>query len=303
MTVESTNTYHAAGVSRRRIVQGAAWATPAVLLATSAPAGANNSPELGVPTFTGSKFEASSTVNSALTLIAANEAPTTGQSLSSVEVFITLPKAKVGALVSSTLNGWVLSGPVDSGTNWLYTATYAAAIAPATPSLALTAVFAPAGDTPYPVTATLTGSAKSGATATAEGATVNFAQKPLTRAGDPNVLNLSTKSFTQNSLKITLPADVTLAANSQLVVTWKAANNGNASVAAANYTQISDSKDSNKVHTTTLKASGTVSGSITLNFTGHVAIADADDVVVVLTGVPNGSTLERSVTIGGDFTA
>ncbi|MDN4475437.1 hypothetical protein QQX09_06170 [Demequina sp. SYSU T00192] len=43
MAIESTNTSDSAGISRRRLVQGAAWATPAILIATAAPAGANGS--------------------------------------------------------------------------------------------------------------------------------------------------------------------------------------------------------------------------------------------------------------------
>ncbi|WP_228373254.1 hypothetical protein [Demequina silvatica] len=44
MTVESTNARSGAGISRRRLVQGAAWATPAVLIATAAPAFAGSDP-------------------------------------------------------------------------------------------------------------------------------------------------------------------------------------------------------------------------------------------------------------------
>ncbi|WP_156163906.1 hypothetical protein [Demequina maris] len=42
MATESTGANSGAGVSRRRIVQGAAWATPAILLATAAPAAASS---------------------------------------------------------------------------------------------------------------------------------------------------------------------------------------------------------------------------------------------------------------------
>ncbi|WP_062527366.1 hypothetical protein [Demequina rhizosphaerae] len=43
MPNEATIASSGSGISRRRLVQGAAWATPAVLIATAAPAGANGS--------------------------------------------------------------------------------------------------------------------------------------------------------------------------------------------------------------------------------------------------------------------
>ncbi|WP_062530195.1 hypothetical protein [Demequina rhizosphaerae] len=42
MTIESTDARGNHGISRRRLVQGAAWATPAILIATSAPAAASS---------------------------------------------------------------------------------------------------------------------------------------------------------------------------------------------------------------------------------------------------------------------
>ncbi|WP_062311208.1 hypothetical protein [Demequina rhizosphaerae] len=48
MTIESTNARSSHGVSRRRLVQGAAWATPAVLIATAAPAFATSTRAINV---------------------------------------------------------------------------------------------------------------------------------------------------------------------------------------------------------------------------------------------------------------
>ncbi|WP_062462174.1 hypothetical protein [Demequina soli] len=84
MAIESPNTRQTHGVSRRRLVQGVAWATPAILIATAAPAAAA-SPNV---TFSGLTFTPS---NNGVNYFADYTLTPNGINVTSLVLTLTMP--------------------------------------------------------------------------------------------------------------------------------------------------------------------------------------------------------------------
>ena len=195
----------ASGVDRRRVLHGAAWAAPAILVATAAPAFAAASTSPGIVSLASSTFVASG-ANSALTVVVANAVAAPGASLSGVSVEVSVPSTKVSpTLVASPATPWVLSGPTVVGGRRVYTVTLSGTIA-ATMQSSFTMTFAPAGEDPYPVDAILT------ARATTLGSPVS-ATRTLTGPGTANPLigtAITSRNLTGQTYRVAfaLPAGV-----------------------------------------------------------------------------------------------
>jgi hypothetical protein len=128
-------------VSRRRVLQGVAWATPAVLIATAAPAFAASGPrELGAILFVsagGAQSTADIGFEAYIAYVGAGE-PTPDYPVDNLTVTVSVPTARYDASRTPAVVGtgdWTFSGPVStSGANTLVTfawnGTLTAAIVP-----------------------------------------------------------------------------------------------------------------------------------------------------------------------------
>ncbi|WP_156158983.1 hypothetical protein [Demequina gelatinilytica] len=285
------------GVSRRRIVQGAAWATPAVLIATaSPPAAASQTP--GAVSLATSTFVASG-VNSVLTLVVTNSGVAGSEPLTGTQVTVTVPASQVTAApVSSSGSGWVLTGPTTSGTSVIYTATYAASIATSTSSTAFALTLAPAGEDPYPLNAALA------ASATSNGATVT-GSRTVTRAGSVNAFSATVAdpvagTGSSYSYQVTSSASVT---NAKIVVTWtpEGLQGQSSTVDISGWTKASAVNDSPStgMRTTTFTYTGTLApGAIVLSFKKPKV---GSTFTLVATGTEVTSTTVFTRTVGGQF--
>ncbi|MGC4175667.1 hypothetical protein [Demequina sp.] len=113
-----------ADISRRRVVQGAVWATPAVLVATALPAAAASPPVLGGVVITG----ASAAMNTANFFVTATLAyagdgpPHADHPVGTVRFTVTLPTSRVVAGTPGvTALGWSYVGSAPQGANTVYT--------------------------------------------------------------------------------------------------------------------------------------------------------------------------------------
>lgn len=128
MVVETSSTSEAPGLSRRRLVQGAVWATPAVLIATAAPAAAASPPRLGglvLTTFRGFQSASTITVSTYVSYVG-DGAPSPDYPVSTVTATISVPTARVGTGAGSTASaGWTYTSRTDGPTNsvFLFTRT------------------------------------------------------------------------------------------------------------------------------------------------------------------------------------
>ncbi|WP_156163643.1 hypothetical protein [Demequina subtropica] len=285
------------GVSRRRIVQGAAWATPAVLIATaSPPAAASQTP--GAVSLASSSFVASG-VNSVLTLVVTNSGVAGSEPLTGTQVTVTVPASQVTATpVSSSGSGWVLTGPTTSGTSVIYTATYAASIATSTSSSDFVLTLAPAGEDPYPLSAALAASATSnGSTVTGNGT--------VTRAGTANPVPTAATSTVvaepsyDRALKLSLPTGIVLT-GAKIVATWDISNSSSAKMGITGWTVAGSNNAAGTVRTSsaTPNAGTTVSGDIILNFKKPTV---GGAYTLVVTGTVSGSATASTRTITGTF--
>lgn len=153
------------GVSRRRIIQGAAWATPAVLVATALPAAAATGDPPGTIAFNGTYFTNDNGVNDVLNLVVRHGGPFNADDLRNISVTIQIASANVEAVPASvTGSGWALSSATVSGSNYLYVATYVGAVARYDTATTLVIYWTAKGLAPYPVTAYFVATASSGGT-------------------------------------------------------------------------------------------------------------------------------------------
>lgn len=113
-----------ANINRRRVLQGAVWATPAVLVATAAPSAAASPPVLGGVVITG----ASAAMNTAnffvtATLAYAGDAPPHADyPVGSVRFTVTLPTNRVVAGTPGVTSlSWSYVGSAVSGANTVFT--------------------------------------------------------------------------------------------------------------------------------------------------------------------------------------
>ena len=109
-------------ISRRRVIQGAAWSAPVVLLATAAPAAAASGDPAGLVIASTSAVHntASLTVNALASFSAGpggSRQPVTG-----VTIAFSMPTARVGLLEPSTTSaGWRYLSTAVSGANTVFT--------------------------------------------------------------------------------------------------------------------------------------------------------------------------------------
>jgi hypothetical protein len=123
---EGEETATAPAISRRRVLQGVAWATPAVVVATAVPSAAA-SVELGAIAFSGTSAYMNST-----TLTVTGRFVFVGSSsalpVTNVVATIVVPTARVTtAAPTPTGAGWTYTGRTTSGSNTLYTFSWASA--------------------------------------------------------------------------------------------------------------------------------------------------------------------------------
>lgn len=157
------------GLSRRRMLTGAAWATPAVLIATAAPAIAASSDPQGVIEFNGSYITNEDAVRYLLNLAVFHAGPWNADDLSEVTVSIVIPAAKVSGPATVDAPLWTVTGPVVSGANLIYSGIYSGTVAKYVASSPLVLKW-DLGTSPYTLTAQIAASARSGG-ATVSGTT------------------------------------------------------------------------------------------------------------------------------------
>ncbi|WP_156156048.1 hypothetical protein [Demequina maris] len=119
MAIESTNANEGAGVSRRRIVQGAAWATPAILIATAAPAFAGSNPDV-LPILSGGVVGPASADSGAqtLTVSAIRTDNNSTWPIVVTQIVVEYIKGANGSVSHSVVTaGWQESGSVHPGGN------------------------------------------------------------------------------------------------------------------------------------------------------------------------------------------
>ena len=158
-------------LSRRRIIQGVAWATPAVVIAAATPATAASPLVPIVGTFPGGLVVSGASANqteSVLTVTSSAVFTTGGQAaaapVGSVSTVISVPTARVGTGTASTASaGWVYQNKTTSGSNTLFTYQWVAgAVNASTPTGPLVALIPKtAGRTAFAVSVQSTGTSVS----------------------------------------------------------------------------------------------------------------------------------------------
>lgn len=110
-----------AHINRRRILQGALWATPAVVIATAAPAAAAS---VGIGSLVVASASATQN-NSSLSVTATVAYGGGGEPVSGTALSISMPTSRVGLLEPSTASaGWSYQGRATSGATTTFTFTW-----------------------------------------------------------------------------------------------------------------------------------------------------------------------------------
>ena len=146
-------------LSRRRVLVGAAWAAPALVVATAVPAAAASTPVLGalvLASTNGSQEATTLSVSAVVTYLGDGQGPA-DHPVSAVTATISVPATRAGAGNGSTSSsGWAFTSRTTSGANVLFTYSWnGPSLSEANPTTSLLVAVLPrnaAINTPFSVT-------------------------------------------------------------------------------------------------------------------------------------------------------